>query len=126
MTGNAGLGRWGESLARRRLESAGYGIAATNYRCRDGEIDIVAVDADGEVVFVEVKTRRGGAFGLAAEAISPARAERLVLAAEHYLQARVDGGYQSGTSWRIDLVCVNLDRGGKLLSVEHIKHALEF
>ena len=126
MSGSAGLGRWGERLARRHLEAAGYRIAAANYRCREGEIDLVAAQDDGELVFVEVKTRRGDAFGPAAESISPARAARLESVAEHYLQSQTAAGYPSDAAWRIDLICVNLDRGGKLLSVDHIKHAIEF
>lgn len=125
MNGNARLGRWGENLARQHLEAAGYRIAAVNYRCREGEIDIVAAQ-DGEIVFVEVKTRRGDAFGLAAEAVSPARAARLESVAEHYLQSQTPAGYPADAAWRIDLICVNLDRRGRLLSVDHIKHAVEF
>ena len=122
--GNAGLGRWGERQARLLLEAKGYGVVATNFRSQTGEIDIVAVDGE-ELVFVEVKTRRGNAFGGAVESISPVRAERIAAVAEEFLQSRLPSGYSSSTAWRIDLVCVNLDRGGKLLSVNHIEHAVE-
>ena len=125
MSSRAGLGQWGERQARLYLEAAGYAIAAANFRCRAGEMDIVAIDGD-ELVFVEVKTRRGDAFGRAEESISPARAERLAAVAEEFLQSRSAFPYDSETPWRIDLVCVNLDRSGKLLSVNHIKHAVEF
>ena len=87
MNSRADLGRWGERQARLHLEAEGYGIAATNFRCRAGEIDIVAIDGD-ELVFVEVKTRRGDSFGTAEESISPIRAERLVVVAEEFLQSR--------------------------------------
>ena len=123
--GNRGLGQWGERQARLHLEAAGYQVLTTNFRCRAGEIDIVSRQG-GELVFVEVKTRRGGAFGRAVESISPSRAERLAAVAEEFLQARSSEEYDSGTQWRIDLVCVNLDRNGTLLSVDHIKHAVEF
>lgn len=125
MNNRVSLGQWGERQARLRLEAEGYGIAATNFRCRAGEIDIVAIDRD-EVVFVEVKTRRGESFGLAEESISSVRAERLVVVAEEFLQSHNAFPYDSETPWRIDLVCVNLDRSGKLLSINHIKHAVEF
>ena len=75
---------------------------------------------------MEVKTRRGDAFGRAVESISEVRAERMAAVAEEFLQSHAAGGYSSSQLWRIDLVCVNLDRGGKLLSVDHIKHAVEF
>ena len=45
--------------------------------------------------------------------------------AEEFLQSRLADGYHSATPWRIDLVCVNLDRRGRLLSVNHIEHAVE-
>ena len=121
---NAGLGRWGERQARLYLEAQGCPIVATNFRSRTGEIDIVAIDAD-EIVFVEVKTRRGDSYGLAEESISPVRAERLAAVAEEFLQSRSAFPYDSETPWRIDLVCVSLDRQGRLLSVNHIKHAVE-
>ena len=124
MTSRARLGHWGERQARMYLEAEGCGIVAVNFRCRAGEIDIVAIDGD-ELVFVEVKTRRGQAFGLAEESISPVRAERLVAVAEEFLQSRSAFPYDSETPWRIDLVCVNLDSGGRLLNVNHIKHAVE-
>ena len=125
MTSRARLGQWGERQARLYLEAEGYGIAAVNFRCRAGELDIVAIDSD-ELVFVEVKTRRGNAYGLAEESISPVRAERLAAVAEEFLQSRSAFPYDSETPWRIDLVCVNLDSGGKLLNVNHIRHAVEF
>ena len=121
---NRRLGQWGEEQARRRLESCGYAIVASNFRSRAGEIDIVA--RQGELlVFVEVKTRRGDAFGRGEESISPARAERLAAVAEEYLQSHLPDGYHSDTQWRIDLICLNMDRRGKLLSVSHIPHAVE-
>lgn len=123
--GNNRLGQWGEQQARRHLERKGYGIVATNFRCRAGEIDIVARQTN-ELVFVEVKTRRGDAFGGAEESISPARAERLAEVAEEFLQSQSGAAYRSGTHWRIDLLCLNLDRSGKLLSINHIEHAVEF
>ena len=125
MSSRARLGQWGERQARLYLEAEGYGIIAANFHCRAGEVDIVAIEGD-ELVFVEVKTRRGDAYGPAEGSISPTRAERLVVVAEEFLQSRSAFPYDSETPWRIDLVCVNLDNGGRLLNVNHIKHAVEF
>lgn len=119
------LGEWGERQARLYLEAEGYSIVAANFRCRAGEIDIVAIDGD-EMVFVEVKTRRGDAYGQAEESISPVRAERLAAVSEEFLRSRSAFPYDSETPWRIDLMCVNLDRGGRLINVNHIRHAVEF
>ena len=107
------------------LEAEGYEIIATNFRCRAGEIDIVAQQGK-EFVFVEVKTRRGEKYGRAVESISPVRAERLATVAEEFLQSHYADGYGSGTEWRIDLVCINLNRGGSLESINHIPNAVEF
>ena len=119
------LGQWGERQARLFLEKRGYRIVATNFRCRAGEIDIIAQNGE-EFVFVEVKTRRGETYGLAKESISPVKAERLAQVAEEFLQLHYSDEYGSATEWRIDLICINLDRGGKLTSINHIDHAVEF
>ena len=124
-SGNRRLGEWGERVARLHLEGKGYVVRATNFRCRAGEIDIVA-EQENQVVFVEVKARRGDAYGIAEESISPARAERLAEVAEEFLRADHDGEFSSGTQWRIDLVCVNMDRRGKLIAINHIEDAVEF
>ncbi|MCU1524363.1 MAG: YraN family protein [Microbacteriaceae bacterium] len=70
------LGRRGEDVAAAALTSAGYLIVDRNWRCPQGEIDIVAVDGD-ETVFVEVKTRSSLAFGHPLEAITALKLSRL-------------------------------------------------
>ncbi len=124
-SGNRRLGDWGERQARLHLEANGYSLLARNFRCRAGEIDIVARQGE-QLVFVEVKARRGDAYGTAEESISPARSERLAAVAEEYLQTRLSGEFSSRTDWRIDLVCLNMDRQGRLLSINHIENAVEF
>ena len=63
-TARQGLGRTGERLAAEALSSRGYCILERNFRCRHGEIDLVA-EEEHDLVFVEVKARRGVAFGAA-------------------------------------------------------------
>lgn len=70
------IGRFGEELAVRHLERAGLRIVDRNWRCAEGEIDIVAADGD-TLVFCEVKTRSGTAFGDPAEAVTAAKSARL-------------------------------------------------
>ena len=114
------MGQWGEGHARRYLEGKGYTVSVTNYRCRWGEVDIVA--HHGRVlVFVEVRTRRGSAFGTPEESITAAKSQRLVATAQHYLES--NGLEQS--QWRIDLVSIRLDRAGKLLGIDHLENAVE-
>jgi putative endonuclease len=80
------LGNYGERIAADRLVAAGMTILDRNWRCSEGEIDIVARDGDVLVV-CEVKTRRGTAFGGALEAITPVKAQRLRRLAACWLRA---------------------------------------
>ena len=122
----ARLGAWGERQARLYLERQGYRIAAANYRCPDGEVDLIAESGGGELVFIEVKTRRGRKFGEAAEAITAAKAQRLAAAAGHYLAQRYgESPALEQTQWRIDLICLQLDQSGKLQSLTHLPNAIE-
>ncbi|MFD6914761.1 YraN family protein [Streptomyces virginiae] len=110
------LGRYGEDLAARRLTEAGMTVIARNWRCRGGEIDIVARDGDALVV-CEVKTRRAGEFEHPMAAVRPAKAERLRTLAGRWL-ADHGGPHPGGV--RIDLVGVLLPRRGAP-SVEHVR-----
>lgn len=113
------LGAWGEQMAVHHLEAQGYEIVARNWRCRRGEIDLVA-RAGSIVVFVEVKTRRGRALGTPEEGFTPRKSRRLVELAQLYLATQ---GLDD-VEWRVDLVAVELDSSGKLLRCEHIPNAV--
>lgn len=82
------LGEIGENLACRELERLGYAVVARRYRCRAGEIDIIARDGD-TLVFVEVKTRDGAReaarFGLGVEAVTRVKRQAIVRVALEYL-----------------------------------------
>ncbi|GAA4941476.1 hypothetical protein GCM10023238_04120 [Streptomyces heliomycini] len=111
------LGRYGETLAARRLTQAGMTVLQRNWRCgRTGEIDIVARDGDALVV-CEVKTRRAGPFQHPMEAVTPAKADRLRDLAGRWLQEH--GGAPPG-GVRIDLVGVLLPARGAPV-VEHVR-----
>lgn len=114
------LGDFGERVAKAHLEAKGYTILATNFRTRECQVDIVAQLGD-TVAFVEVKTRRGDAMGSALEAIDGRQAERLLLAADLFAQDRAD--LPEGR--RIDLIAIDLDRSGRVVSVQHIENAVE-
>jgi putative endonuclease len=113
------LGRWGERQAARKLLVAGYTIAAQNYRCAQGEMDIIARDGE-DWVFVEVKTRRGDRFGRPEDAITHRKAKRLLRVAEHFLQEQ---GLEDA-AWRIDVIAVELDARGRLLRIEQTRNAV--
>ncbi|MFQ5671445.1 MAG: YraN family protein [Acidobacteriota bacterium] len=78
------MGRRGEDLAARYLERRGWRILARRFRVRGGEIDLIAEDA-GQIVFVEVKTRRAGALDDGRGAVDGRKRRRLVRAAEVFL-----------------------------------------
>jgi putative endonuclease len=80
----ATLGRRGEDAAARYLEARGMTLIERNWRCRAGEIDIVALDGR-VVVFCEVKTRRGERCGSADEAVDARKQRRLARVARRYL-----------------------------------------
>jgi putative endonuclease len=80
------LGNHGERIAAAYLTAAGLRVLDRNWRCRDGELDIVARDGD-TLVFCEVKTRRGTGFGHPAEAVTPVKQRRLRTLAQRWLAA---------------------------------------
>ena len=77
-------GEAAESLAAEFLRAHGLAISQRNYRCRFGEIDLIARDG-ATLVFVEVRQRRSETYGGAAESLTAAKRARLVAAARHYL-----------------------------------------
>jgi putative endonuclease len=81
------VGRYGEDVAARHLADAGLEIVERNWRCREGEIDIVARE-HSVLVFCEVKTRSSELFGLPAEAVTRRKADRLRRLAYLWLQER--------------------------------------
>ena len=117
---NQRLGTFGERVAIAHLEEKGYRIRETNFRVREGEIDIVAEQGD-TLVFVEVKTRRGDAMGSAKESIGWRKAQSLLLAAQAYEERHEE----LPPGRRIDVIAIDLDADGELLSVEHIESAIE-
>src|SRR5688500_4568618 len=113
------VGRLGEDAAVQHLERLGWTILHRNHRCGAGEIDVVGLDGT-ELVFVEVRTRSSTRFGAPEEALTAAKARKLVACALTYLTAEPQGGQ----SWRIDFVAVSVHRG-RVERLEHFKHALQ-
>jgi putative endonuclease len=79
------LGAYGEALVARWYEARGYRVLARNWRCREGEIDLIVALANN-VVFCEVKTRRSDAFGLPAEAVGWQKQRKIRTAASIWLR----------------------------------------
>jgi len=102
----------GEDLACRHLAAQGYAILARNFRCRSGEVDVIA--RDGAVtVFVEVKHRRGSAHGAGHESVTFGKRRRIVRAARIFASARG----LSESPLRFDVVSIDETDG-----VPHIRH----
>jgi putative endonuclease len=113
------LGRLGETAAARHLVQSGWEILERNYRCRKGEIDIVARDQEG-VVFVEVRTRASDVFGTPEESITAPKARRMMHCALTYMATHPD----LSADWRIDVIAVRVERN-RTLSVSHYRNAVE-
>lgn len=111
-------GRLGEQLAAEQLLRAGYKLLDRNYRCALGELDLVA-ERQGELVFVEVRTKRQPCLFRPEESISRAKALRLIRLAEYYMSATSQGE----RPWRIDVIAVELSPDGSKARLEHFVDA---
>lgn len=95
------VGRWGEDVALEALSQKGLRLVGRNVRTPYGEIDLILQDGD-EMVFVEVKARTTGSFGLPETAVDGRKQGRMVRSALHWLQNHPE--WSGG--WRVDVVAV--------------------
>jgi len=109
----------GEKMARDFLKKRGYHIQETNYRCPEGEIDIVARCKD-YLAFIEVRTKRSHEFGSPEESITAAKKERLRATAYYYQQTHNN----LPLLWRIDLLAIELNQRGEPSRIELIENAV--
>lgn len=115
------FGESAERVAALYLEDHGAQVIARNVRTRAGEIDLITRDVEG-LAFVEVKARRGTAYGAPEEAITPRKQIQLVNLAEAFIARTPE--FKS-SPWRIDVVAIQLDRAGRVVRVDHIKNAVQ-
>ncbi len=119
MTGSGKhLGDEGERIAAEALRGQGCRVLETNFRCKAGEIDIIAEDG-GTVVFVEVKARTGDRFGTPQDAVTATKRARIVRAAEWYLAEKK---WQE-RKCRFDVVSVRYGPAGSRPRVDVIRDA---
>ena len=111
------VGEYGERVATRHLQDAGLIVLDRNWRCADGELDIVAREGD-TLVFCEVKTRRGERYGVPAEALVAAKVSRLRRLATQWIAAT---GLHA-PNVRFDVVSVRPQQSGSA-TVEHLRGA---
>ncbi|HSH14230.1 MAG TPA: YraN family protein [Desulfurivibrionaceae bacterium] len=102
-SGHLELGARGEAMAEQYLKRTGYRILARNYRCRYGEIDLIAEEG-GNLVFIEVKTRSGAGFGHPLEAVDQRKRGQLTRTARRYLEENSAGE----RFCRFDVVAISL------------------
>jgi putative endonuclease len=116
------LGRRGEQLAAEHLERLGYAIVARNHRTRFGELDIVAARGD-ELVFVEVKTRRGGPRATSApwDALHDRKQTQVRRMAAAYLAEVTERPH--GSDLRFDAIGITIDARGQLVALDHLEGA---
>jgi putative endonuclease len=114
------IGKLGEKAAQKFLKKRGYRIRETGFRCRHGEIDIIAQQKD-YLIFVEVRTKSNLDFGTPEESITRAKKERLIASALTYTATHKN----FPSLWRIDVVAVELDDKGKAKRIELIENAVE-
>ena len=112
------LGRRGEDVAAEWIEAQGMRVLERNWRCAEGEIDLVALDGD-DVVVVEVKTRSGAGYGHALEAVTAAKLARLRRLAVAWSRAHPG----RGRGLRIDVVAITVERCHGHERIEHVRGA---
>ncbi len=114
----------GERAAIAHLAAGGFRVIDTNFRTREGELDVVAIDSQ-TLIFCEVKARLGArAAGRALEGIGPAKRRRIRAMARIWLSERAPllGGWR-GHDIRFDAIGVGVDQTGRVLTIEHVEDA---
>ncbi len=103
---NKDIGKKGEELSLKFLKKSGYRILLTNYRCRIGEIDIIA-ENEGVLCFVEVKTRTSDSYGIPELAVDKRKQAKIIKTAEFFLTTLKDGFERE---IRFDVLAVNFSQ----------------
>jgi len=114
------LGNRGEAETANYLRRRGYTLLASQWRCRFGELDLVAQDPAGTLCFVEVKLRSGTEYGLPREFVGVRKQERLRAAAACYL-----GTHQLEGPCRFDVAEVYTDEKHSVVRLEYLENAFE-
>jgi putative endonuclease len=114
------LGPTGERDARAYLESKGMRFIASNWRCLAGELDLVMLDRN-ELVFVEVKARKGDYAGRAEEAVGKAKSRKLLATGEWFVSKHPE---HHNRIWRIDLLALTYESTGQIKRIGHIENAI--
>ena len=120
MSRTKAAGDRGEAEVAKYLRKKGYTLLASQWRCRFGELDLVARDRGGTICFVEVKLRSAGAIGLPREFVDARKQERLRKAAACYLSTH---GLDAPA--RFDVAEVYTDEGHRIVRLEYLADAFQ-
>jgi putative endonuclease len=115
------VGDLGETIAGNILKKKGYKIVEKNYRCKYGEIDIVA-EIKKTLVFVEVRTKSSQEYGTPEESVTSSKKGKIVSSVFDYLN---DHKCMSRI-WRIDFIGIELSGDGQVKRVNHIENAIQY
>jgi putative endonuclease len=119
------FGDLGEKLAKEFLEKNGYLIVDRNYSKRWGEIDIIAISQENELVFVEIKTREvtdtQSAFP-PEDSVNFIKQQKIIKTAQTFLY---ESNYSEDVNWRIDVIAIEINKKSRKAKIRHIKHAIE-
>ncbi|MDO7905851.1 YraN family protein [Paenibacillus sp. JX-17] len=111
------VGKTGEQQAALYLEKRGYRILERNWRCRSGELDLIA-EADHSLVMIEVRSRTGSGFGTAAESIDARKINQVRSTAAIYVHQT--GFHNQDRSLRFDVITVQFGRFPLEFEIQHI------
>lgn len=111
------IGKFGENEAVEYLKRQGYKILERNFSCRQGEIDIIALDKT-EIVFIEIKARMSLKYGLPSEAVTKRKLEHIYKTAEYFLYGR----NLENENARIDVIEIYIKN--KKVMINHLKQVV--
>jgi putative endonuclease len=113
------LGRWGEKRCEKFLKRKGLKTLTRNFYSRTGEIDLIMVDTDGSIVFVEVRTKADESFAEVEASITPPKKARLQKTARYFLSSN----NIQNRPFRFDIVTIVLGQSGRP-QIRHYENAL--
>ncbi|MGH4138109.1 YraN family protein [Clostridium sp.] len=117
---NKDIGALGEQISENYLKNLGYKILEMNFKCKCGEIDIIALK-DGYICFIEVKTRYGTKFGLPAESVVFSKQKKIYKTAQVYIMYKNIINF----NFRFDVMEVTLNSANNNFLVNHIQDAFQ-
>jgi putative endonuclease len=112
------LGRWGERRCESFLKKKGFKKLVRNFSCKTGEIDLVMIDTDGSIVFVEVRTKADESFSPPEDSVTFSKKERLLRTARYFLTTH----NIENRPFRFDVVAIILGRKGRP-QIKHYENA---